>query len=560
MSILRLAMSCGLLWPKRNNAIFYLALSPSRIGIDLLAVDDWLVADNALYMQHNTFNLYGVNLNGCRRTEVSCNAITSTDHNLINDRQAAIRNFKGSDPLISCNEMNWTTNGLLFNGETPGTDVRGNKMRKHRWGLHLGNTAVIGTQEVKGNLWYFPPVGSGLGALNQHQDADLYPFTYLPAIISGGNTEPPSWSPQLWFLVDLLGSNYECISDNEGDYCSQFYAERCTGCLTELDERVASGEIENNPYTAETRWALEGDLYKKLDDHPELRTAHPDLEDFYTELQGSAIAAFKGVDDAQIGLYDLDANVAEQLVLNREQADGLAVQIAAAIDALTEPNLSAAQRAAALADLNGYRSALSQLVAYNTSALHLASTSKVLSAESVKTINAAIGTSALIEANQKAVNETHLATIGKDVDEFTTAQAEALYEIANQCPMTGGNAVFKARAMYQLIDGSVEFDDVMLCLQEGFVIKSVLVHGAIAASVLPNPADDRATLVLEQPLEEPGTFMLYNAQGSMVMSRVVPKDARRLEFGTTELAPGLYHFTLRSTTGAVASGKLAINH
>lgn len=481
-----------------------------------------------------------------------------TPDDLINDRQAAIRNFKGSDPLISCNDMYWTTNGMLFNGETPGSDVRGNKMHKHRWGLHLGNTAVIGTQEVKGNLWYFPPVGSGLGALNQHQDADLYPFTYIPATISGGNTEPPSWSPQLWFQPTNIGSNYECEPDGEANYCSQFYAERCTGCLTELDERVASGEIENNPYTAETRWALEGELYKKLDDHPELRAAHEDLEDFYNELQGSAIAAFKFVDDAQLGLYDLDANVAEQLVLNRQQADALTVQIGAAIDALADPNLSIAQRAAGLVDLNGYRAALSQLIAYNSSVLELASTSKTLTAENVKNTNAAIGTSALIETNQKAVNEIHLATIGKDVDEFTVGQVQSLYDIAGQCPMVGGNAVFKARAMYQLIDGSVEFDDVMLCLQEGFVIKSLQEQVVLAATILPNPTADHATLVLEQPLDEAGSLMLYNAQGGLVLQHSVPSDVKRFDLGTVLLAPGPYHYILRSAHGAVAQGKLII--
>ncbi|MBK6541619.1 MAG: hypothetical protein IPG10_10150 [Flavobacteriales bacterium] len=79
--------------------------------------------------------------------------------------QAAIRNNMGSAPLISCNEMDQTANGILFNGVAYNTDVRGNKMRHHKWALHLDGTAVIGTQTLKGNLWYNAAGGGGVCAL-----------------------------------------------------------------------------------------------------------------------------------------------------------------------------------------------------------------------------------------------------------------------------------------------------------------------------------------------------------------------------------------------------------
>ncbi|MFN3876170.1 MAG: hypothetical protein ACK4L7_09700, partial [Flavobacteriales bacterium] len=101
--------------------------------------------------------------------------------------------------------------GMLFNGVACGTELRGNRMRKHCWGLHLGPTAIIDAQALKGNLWYYQPVGAGWGALSQHPDALVYPFTYNPAIISGGNTEPPSWSPAGWFNP-TPGTNYDCAS------------------------------------------------------------------------------------------------------------------------------------------------------------------------------------------------------------------------------------------------------------------------------------------------------------------------------------------------------------
>lgn len=543
----------------RNNSIHYLPLSSSRTGINLLAADKWLVADNQLNMVHNIFNQYGVQLDGCNKTEVSCNTITSTDHNLINDRQAAIRNFMGSSPLISCNDMNWTTNGLLFNGVASNTDVRGNRMRKHIYGLHLGPTAIIDAQLLKGNLWYNAPVGTnGWGALNQHVDATSYPFTYNTAIISGGNTQPPSWSPLLWFQPTTSGGNYECEPDGEANYCSQFYAERCEGCLTELDERVRSGEIENNPYTPESRWILKSDLYTKLNDHPELLDGAPDLQTFYNIVANSTIADLKAVNDAQIDLYDLATSVKDQLSLNRDQAEAASVLLNEAIAQLSDPALGIAQRVALLSSINAFRETLAELAAYHRTALALASETKVLTAEAVKQANAAIGTSALIEANEKAVTEIRMATIGKDVDGFTADQTQSLYEIANQCPLSGGNAVFKARALYQLIDANAVYDDATLCLHDGYVIKSRTIEAIASALVVPNPAVDEATLLFSEEQKEVMTFVVFDALGAEVMSLTVPAGAVRFAFSTSGLAPALYHYQVRGPSGNLCSGKLTI--
>lgn len=366
---------------------------------------------------------------------------------------------------------------------------------------------------------------------------------------------------QGWRSRDILqgskGTNYDCANDEGQNYCSQFH-ERCEGCLTELDERVANDEIENDPYTDETRWILQGDLYAKLDDHPELLEGSPEMEDFYDQLNGSAIAALKGVDDDQLALYDLDASVAEQLQQNREQAEAVGDLLRDVLVQLGGPNLTAAQRAALMATANGYRQTLVDLADFNAEALELASTTKALTAESVKNANAAIGTGEIIEANQKQVNEIYLATIGKDVDEFTTEQAEALYAIANQCPMVGGNAVFKARSLYQLIDQSGEFDDALLCLSHGIIVKSLKEDPALAVSVIPNPTSDDAILLLTQPLDAQGTLVVFNAFGAVVMREAVPEGITRFAFSTTELAPALYHFHVSGPRGALGNGKLTV--
>lgn len=544
----------------QNNTIFFLPQYASRYGIGLFAADSWRVVENQLYMASNAFNENGIWTNGCRGHEISCNTVVGAGTTYPNDRQAAIRNMLGREPLISCNDVDLTANGILFNGVASNTELRGNKMRNHKWALHLDATAVIGTQTRKGNLWYNAAAPGGLGALHDGGvfQASLSMFLYDPATISGGSTFPPSLSPPTgWFVYDP-GTNYDCANDHGGEYCSQFYAERDRDKLTELDERVAADSLENDPYTDESKWMLKGDLYKKLDDHPALRDSLPAMADFYNDLQGSTTAAFKSIDDDQLALYDLDSSVVAQLQANRAQIEGLMALAKEDMAQLDDSTLTTGQQQALLTSLNGYRQNIATLTAWNTTALQVAGSSKVLSAEGVKAANAGIATTELIEANEKTVNDIYLATIGKDVDEFTTAQASELFDIASQCPMVGGNAVFKARSLYWLIDDSHDFDDQLLCLPHGIIVKSVATVEPNALTVVPNPASDEATLVLTKPLDEPGVFVLFDAIGAEVMRYTIPVETPRFAFSTSDLAPALYHYQVRGPAGVLGNGKLTI--
>lgn len=188
----------------------------------------------------------------------------------------------------------------------------------------------------------------------------------------------------------------------------------------------------------------------------------------------------------------------------------------------------------------------------------VATASKVMIADAMQAANAGIATSELIEANQKVGNGVYLATIGKDVDVFTVEQATALFEIANQCPMLGGNAVFKARSLYWLIDDDQVFVDSLLCEPYGIVVKRLLEQHVNTVSVVPNPATNEAALVLTNSLDEPGVFILFDAIGAEVFRHVVPVGIPRMTFNTASLAESLYHYQVRGPSGIIGVGKLTI--
>ncbi len=172
--------------------------------------------------------------------------------------------------------------------------------------------------------------------------------------------------------------------------------------------------------------------------------------------------------------------------------------------------------------------------------------------------NAALGTSELIESNQQQVNDIYLGTVAKDVGTFTTAQATQLFDIANQCPMVGGNAVFRARALYSLIDDSQDFDDPLLCLQQGIIVRNMQEAQSNAVAVVPNPARDEASLVLTEAWNAQGTLIVYNTLGMEVLKHTVPANTMRYAFSTGSLAPAVYHFQVIAPSGAMNQGKLSI--
>ncbi|MBK9275196.1 MAG: right-handed parallel beta-helix repeat-containing protein [Flavobacteriales bacterium] len=541
-----------------NNSIHFTNAATSRFGIALTAADAWLVADNTVLLVSNAHNRTGIQLEGCRATEVSCNQISSSDTGYPIAAQSAIRSMMGSQPLISCNEMDRTANGILFNGVAYGTDVRGNLFHNHKWPLHLDATAIIDAQLLKGNLWDPTAAAPVWGALYEDSvSAFAYPFYYSPATINGGTTQPPSWWPSNWFNF-TFGTNYDCADHHGTDYCSQFGGERCLDCLRDLDEKIAGDSLENDPYTEETKWMLKGDLFRKIDDAPELLDSLPLLSDFYADLQGSPTASFKTIDDDQLALYDLNSTVLVQLLANRAQIEEAIALVNDGLEHLGDSTLTPAQRQAILAGLNGYRQNIQNLTEWNDTALQVVADSKAQNADNIQDANAGVAASELIEENEKVVNDIYLATVGKDLNVFTATQANDLFAIANQCPMRGGNAVFKARSLYWLINDDYDFDDPLLCQPHGIIVKDMAVQPVNGMTVVPNPASDEVTLILNRPLVELGVFEVYDAIGAQVMQQIMPMELPRISFSTAALAPAIYHYQVRGPSGIIGVGKLTI--
>ncbi|MBX2984036.1 MAG: hypothetical protein KF843_15310 [Flavobacteriales bacterium] len=106
---------------------------------------------------------------------------------------------------------------------------------------------------------------------------------------------------------------------------------------------------------------------------------------------------------------------------------------------------------------------------------------------------------------------------------------------------------------------SIYFDDQQLCLPHGIIVKSIKAQDATYVGVVPNPARDRATLVLTEELSTPSVFVVFNTIGAEVMRYNLPAETVRFEFSTSGLSPALYHYQVRGPLNLIGEGKLAIS-
>jgi hypothetical protein len=175
--------------------------------------------------------------------------------------------------------------------------------------------------------------------------------------------------------------------------------------------------------------------------------------------------------------------------------------------------------------------------------------------------NAALAATVQIEDNEKKVNEIYLATVAKDVFEFTTDQMQELYAIASQCPLAGGQAVYRARSLYSLADKNTFFNNFAICEAAGYAMrkpeKTKSKLGANQIKIYPNPANESATLEYNLPGVDEVQLTLMGITGQLIKVEIIKGDKGWHTFSTKDMKPGAYQYKVSSSTGNTF-GKLII--
>jgi hypothetical protein len=267
--------------------------------------------------------------------------------------------------------------------------------------------------------------------------------------------------------------------------------------------------------------------------------------------------------------YNMTANLTAQLEQNNLSIEQNLNQIGVNNDLIQTGNLS-------ITDISNLKTANQTLATsnqnlqtFNDAAIETLNDNRILNADNIRITNSGIITNVNYELNEKTVNDIYLATIAQQNYNFTTSQAASLLAIALQCPFAGGTAVYKARALNAIINPNQEYNDNLICLNEGVVLRKAgenegsITDENITASyayLVPNPATSFVTLNYSFGKDISGTLQISNLLGIKIKDIVLPPNQNSIGVNITEIPSGVYYYNVLTIHGIISMNKIVVTH
>ena len=475
---------------------------------------------------------------------------------LINNKlavQNCIFSAAGTANTYQCNCLDNTHVGAQFYDLANFTNaVRGNNFNTHTTGLQLGSAGVgdvfIGRQNRTGNWWDLSQILTGaFGGINWGADAGTINRSRfnVPGVM-GSNPEHPEVDPgDDWFFqtpgISFTCSN-ACVFPASPDAPSGAPE---TFIPTDLDYAIATGTLSNN---ADMAWKGRYRLYRKILRQPALET------------YASVFAAFKAT-EANTAVGKL-AYIAEERTKiftwsNADQSTDAAYRTIIAQQTADLRNLDSLLQAGGVVNMTQYN-ALVQQKATNesnyTAFLQTRATARQQQIQNLLTLNAGVSTSSVMIANHQTLNNIVLHLLANDESQPSEATLSVLAAIAGQCPISGGDAVYEARAIVERITGAT-FEDAVLCNTGNRPSNERTISTTFSAGqvqVFPNPTTG---MISWAGLEgEAVTLQVFNALGQQVAERNSTENGVDL----SHLPSGVYHIKFLTSDNTIRLNKSVV--
>ncbi len=558
----------------------YVNTTGSDVGIRLNAATKYTIMGNTLAFA-NQSALTGISMAGSVDCIVSCNDVSGTgtggssNTNYTGNTSYSISQTTGT--TYKCNTSANVRSGFLFSGFCGSSanlapEFRGNTFgtinTAHRRGLWMTGTATFGAVGIvneqlhKGNRWFGTYTG-GTRAIHQGNPflVGLSKFTV--------HTSSLPWYPQglqangAWFTTSS-GTPQSCNSSEcpdimvrEGDDIGDF------------GKRIAKDELDSLPgiYKSGLRWEMRRSLYRKIDDTPTIANNDTDVAAFYQENQGTALGKLVQVEKDLSAYTQIASNKVTEILSNcasiRAKLDTLAILESALPASPTTSQLSsvAVQKLAVSTRINTLNLTQNSLLDPLTQGVNASASTLVIS-------NNAVSTTVVQEENRRKVNMIALNKVVKGMTNFTEIELGTLREVAAQCPITSGNAVYEARSILAYAGDIPAYDDDVLCDSAALVqarylpqaSNSQVAKGYLMTAV-PNPANDYLIIAYSAPVDNAiMNVQLINTVGAIITNVQLAGWQGTQQMELSQLPVGLYYLRFVANGLVISVQKISIIH
>ena len=527
----------------------HINITNARSAIEVNNTYKTLIASNTVKVTSNIDTVTnGISLTGCKQANVNCNSIKGsnpTDTNAIGlATQVGIAASQSDNSTIQCNAVDSTANGFFFGGSCLGTTFRGNDMYKHLHSLYLNAVAVIDTQQHAGNRWN--DLNNPFNAVNQNwiPQSNLFLSLFITNPASGLVYNPtypvnqatwPFVNDQGWFYNDT-GATFHCGNTLCRDISSNL------NISPNILEAIVRDSVITSDYLTESQSINRTSAYEAFMGDSILTWSDVEYHNFVTanEHEARGMLYIVKVNFAKMNAYDfsfveqiylIDSTI-KNIVLQLNEYDSLVllsnvnVKIAARQNLLDILILQVENRNNLFTQRETY---IANLLSEAASRLGLTTTDELPQTNDKMLYEMEID----LQTNGESVFENHLST---------------LFFVAAQCPYSGGNAVYKARAYLESLFDSLYWDDRNVCFNEG-----IYRHGNISSLlntaniiVKPNPSNGILEIVKLKALQNNCRIKIKNAVGKNVFELLIDCKQGSQFIDVQSLANGVYTLTILS--------------
>lgn len=517
----------------------YITMLDGNAAIEVVAADELTVAQNTVRLENSQHNRFGINLWGGDRNVLGCNDITGSGGD-------GIHAFHASRPTLWCNGTDGTDRGIHIEGVLVGktkADVSGNTMKHNNTGLLLGTDAVIGTQEHRGNIWEGTDAMAGT-------DAGLYSKFIVD------EDENPEFLPDDWFPVDWFVKfsdqyeSFDCISVNK---CISLDP----GVVDPLDETIAQGELAGEYYQATNNWLARRRLYERISHEGNPYLGNSVIDTFLTWAQNSGLAGYADVQTGIRNVFEPSVNDKNTYRLYENRILGGLDNLALTETGLAAPGISEQDSISLTAQRDSILEVTRQASFSRDTLLHSITSSMIAEAADLAAENNNLSGTEEIETNEKEVNDILLNTIGKGYFTFSAQDSLTLSEIAGLCPLSGGEVVFRARALLSLVQEDLAiYDDGVACVQERSQMASNT--GTEYFKIYPTPTSDIIVLSYNFSDLSDKNLLVFNTLGQLVKEVTLSEKSGSRQISVADLKDGIYWYAVTGLNKEASSGEILI--
>ena len=522
-----------------------LTMEAGSSGLYISSSKDWKVTDNTFSTLSGSAEFAGINLSGSDNCQIRDNIINGPTESTYNGIYA----INSPSILYCCNSVSSTLFGLRIEGSCNGSIIGNTQFDGHFQGLRYDASGITGPQPWTGNEW-LNNCCSNYEAFHAG-GPDIAQFSIY---FTGTSQTPTLFSPANWFFENST------ITRNCLNWSDCGVEEWLTPQIESLDSQVVEKKLVDLDFGEVVQWLSEQSLYRKLLENPSIYVGNNLMEDFVDSIAIDVLGSLYSVEARKLSAFLYSSSLNSTInsysnisndILTKLDSFNLLLNTANSLDSINH--------------LSGKKLLLEELDSISLlweSADSLRLIETIDSLNQISSFNTGISSTFLPEINEVKFN-TYQIEYWLNGDSLPSNILDSLYYIGIQCPLVGGDAVYKSRGLFELASNSVKywekFQDCSLGLNEksNSMFSTIEKDYKEVPSVLiyPNPSSNNLIIEISSKNVVEGKVYFFNLQGQVLLKQTLSSRVNSINHN---LPTGVYICLVEGPRGILSREKVII--